>query len=43
MQFGFMAGCGTTDVFFILSELKGKYVANKMDIYFTFEDFLKKS
>ena len=33
MQFGFMPGCGPTNVIFSLSQLQEKYLAKKKNLY----------
>ena len=38
MQFGFMAGRGTTDAIFILRKVHEKYLGKHKDIYFAFVD-----
>ena len=41
MQFGFMAGRGTSDAIFILRELQEKYLQKKKNMYFAFVDLEK--
>ena len=41
MQFGFIPGCGTTNTTFILRQLQEKYLAEKKNLYFLFEDLEK--
>ena len=38
MQFGFMAGRGTTDAIFIVRQLQEKYLASKKDLWMAFTD-----
>jgi hypothetical protein len=41
MQFGFMAGKGTTDAIFIVRQLQEKYLAKKKDLWMAFVDLEK--
>ena len=41
MQFGFMAGRGTTDLIFMLKKLQAEYLQIKKNIYFAFVDLEK--
>ena len=41
MQFGFMAGKGTTDAIFIVRQLQEKYLASKKDLWMAFIDLEK--
>jgi hypothetical protein len=41
MQFGFMAGRGTTDAIFIVRQLQEKYLAKKKDLWMAFVDLEK--
>ena len=41
MQFGFMAGKGTTDAIFIVRQLQEKYMAKKKDLWMAFVDLEK--
>src|SRR5664279_1828423 len=41
MQFGFMAGKGTTDAIFVVRQLQEKYLAKKKDIWMAFVDLEK--
>jgi len=41
MQFGFMAGKGTTDAIFIVRQLQEKYLAKKKDLWMAFIDLEK--
>ena len=41
MQFGFMAGKGTTDAIFIVRQLQEKYRAKKKDLWMAFVDLEK--
>lgn len=39
MQFGFIPGCGTTNVIFIFRQLQKKHLAKKKNFHFAFVDF----
>ena len=41
MQFGFMAGKGTTDAIFIVRQMQEKYLAKKRDLWMAFVDLEK--
>ena len=41
MQFGFMPGCGTTDVIFILRQIQEKYIVENRNLYCAFVDLEK--
>ena len=41
MQFGFMAGKGTTDAIFIVCQLQEKYLAKQKDLWMAFVDLEK--
>ena len=41
MQFGFMAGKGTTDAIFVVRQLQEKYLAKKKDLWMAFVDLEK--
>ncbi len=41
MQFGFMAGKGTTDAIFVLRQLQEKYLAKSKDLWMAFVDLEK--
>jgi len=41
MQFGFVAGKGTTDAIFIVRQLQEKYLANNQDLWMAFVDLEK--
>ena len=41
MQFGFMAGCSTTDAIYILQQMQEKHLIRKKKIYFAFVDLEK--
>jgi len=41
MQFGFMAGIGTTDAIFIVRQLQEKFLAKKKDLWMAFVDLEK--
>ena len=41
MQFGFMAGKGTTDAIFIVRQLQEKYLGKKRELWMAFVDLEK--
>src|SRR5664279_4610934 len=41
MQFGFMAGKGTTDAIFVVRQLQEKYLSRKKDLWMAFVDLEK--
>ena len=41
IRFGFMPGCSTTDVIYILRQMQEKYLIRKRKIYFAFVDLEK--
>ena len=41
MQFGFMAGTGTTDAIFIVRQLQEKYLAKNKELWMAFVDLEK--
>ena len=41
MQFGFMAGKGTTDAIFVVRQLQEKYLAKSKDLWMAFVDLEK--
>ena len=41
MQFGFLAGKGTTDAIFVVRQLQEKYLAKKKDLWMAFVDLEK--
>ena len=43
MQFGFMAGKGTTDAIFIVRQMQEKYLAKKRDLWMAFVDLVRQS
>ena len=41
MQFGFMPGCGTTDVISIVTQIQEAYIRKNRNLYFAFVDLGK--